>query len=63
MGFMRGFRTRIGNVIDKIDERVDKPAKARGSYTQGSEQMIDNPMGKEMGRSTSNKRSGFGRGA
>ncbi|MGH2988298.1 MAG: hypothetical protein ACRDMA_00320 [Solirubrobacterales bacterium] len=49
-------------LAERFEQRIDKPATSRGTFTQGSEQMIDNEMGKEMGRSTSNRRSGFGRG-
>ena len=62
MSRMRGFANRVAAVVDRIDRRVDKPAKDRGVHTQGSEQMIDSDMAREAGRSTSNRRSGFGRG-
>jgi hypothetical protein len=61
MGYVRNLSSRIARIVDRIDERIDKPAKAHGTFTQGSEQMIDSDMPKEMGRSTSNRRSGFGR--
>jgi len=52
----------VADLVDRIDARVDKPAKARRTFTRGSEQMIDNEIAEEVGRSVSNKRSGFGRG-
>jgi hypothetical protein len=61
VGRLKNLSTRIGNLIDRIDARIDKPAKARGTFTHGSEQMIDRDMPEEVGRSTSNRRSGFGR--
>jgi len=48
-------------LLDRIDQRIDKPAKERGVDTQGSERMIDSDIPREMGRSTSNRRSGYGR--
>jgi hypothetical protein len=62
MGFWRALTDRLVAVIDRIDERIDKPAKTRGTFTSGSEQMIDSEMPAEHGRSVSNRRSGFGRG-
>jgi hypothetical protein len=62
MGWLRNLANRIGMLVDRIDERIDKPAKSRGTFTSGSEQMIDSDMSSEMGRSTSNRRSGYGRG-
>lgn len=61
MSRLKDLASRIGNLVDRIDERIDKPAKDRGTFTQGSEQMIDSEMPEEIGRSTSNRRSGFGR--
>lgn len=57
-----GLRRRLAALVDRIDARIDKPAKQRGTFTSGSEQMIDSDMAREMGRATSNRRSGFGRG-
>lgn len=62
MGVLRSLRTRLGEAVDRIDRRIDRPAKDRGTYTQGSEQMVDSATAREIGRATSNKRSGFGRG-
>lgn len=62
MSRFRNVAKRVGHMIDKIDQRIDKPAKESGTFSQGSEQMIDSEMPSEMGRATSNKRSGFGRG-
>ena len=62
MGLLHRVANRIATSLDAVDGRVDKPAKASGTYLQGSEQMIDSDMAKEIGRATSNKRSGFGRG-
>lgn len=61
MGFLRRLKSKITSFIDRVDARIDKPAKSRGSYTQGSEQLIDNEMPAPIGRATSNRRSGFGR--
>jgi hypothetical protein len=62
MGRLRDVASWIGRLVDRIDERLDKPAKSRGTYTSGSEQMIDgDPVGSEMGKTTSNRRSGYGR--
>lgn len=61
MRLIRSLGARLGHVVDRIDRRIDGPAKDRGIYTQGSEQMVDSDMAKEVGRATSNKRSGFGR--
>jgi len=62
MGPLRRIGKRIGSMLDRIDARIDKPAKDRGTYTSGSEQMIDSDMGREAGRAVQNKHSGFGRG-
>jgi hypothetical protein len=59
MGRIRDLGSWLGRLVEKIDARVDKPAKDRGTFTSGSEQMIDSDMPAEMGRSTSNRRSGF----
>jgi hypothetical protein len=61
VGWLRTVWDRIVTLAERFEQRRDKPAKSRGTFTQGSEQMIDSEMGKEMGRSTSNRRSGFGR--
>jgi hypothetical protein len=61
MDRLKDLSKRIGNLVERIDARIDKPAKARGTFTKGSEQMIDSDMPEEIGRSTSNRRSGFGR--
>jgi hypothetical protein len=54
----------IGQRLDKIDERIDKPAKGHGTFLQGSEVMVDNEdTPKESGQAVQNKHSGFGRGA
>lgn len=53
----------IGQRLDKIDDRIDKPAKGHGTFLQGSEAMIDNEdTAKESGEAVQNKHSGFGRG-
>jgi hypothetical protein len=62
MGRLKNLASWIGRLVDRIDERLDKPAKSRGTFTSGSEQMIDSDLPSEMGRSTSNRRSGYGRG-
>jgi hypothetical protein len=62
MALLRSVFGRIGRVLDRIDERIDKPAKSGGTFSQGSEQMIDDELASEKGRAVSNKRSGFGRG-
>ncbi len=62
MAWLRTVWNRVVILAERFEQRIDKPATSRGTFTQGSEQMIDNEMGKEMGRSTSNRRSGFGRG-
>jgi hypothetical protein len=51
----------IGKQVDRIDQRIDKPAKGHGTYLQGSETMVDSDLPEESGRSVRNKRSGFGR--
>jgi hypothetical protein len=51
----------IGKQVDRIDQRIDKPAKSHGTYLRGSESMIDSDLPEEAARSTRNKRSGFGR--
>jgi hypothetical protein len=56
------FKERLGAFVDRVDARIDKPAKSRGTWTSGSEQMIDDDMAKEKGRAISNRRSGYGRG-
>lgn len=61
MGVMRRILDRIGAVLDRVDERIDKPAKDHGTFLQGSETMIDGETPRESGRSVTNKRSGFGR--
>ena len=62
MGILGNFGKRIGALLDRIDARIDKPAKDRGTYTSGSEQMIADEMSAEKGRAVQNKHSGFGRG-
>jgi hypothetical protein len=62
MGRWETFKDRLARLVDRIDERIDKPAKDRGTFTQGSEQMIDDDMAREKGRAVANKRSGYGRG-
>ena len=62
MSFLARLGTRLGKFVDRVDAKIDKPAKAHGTWTQGSEQMIDSEMPEEMGRATSNRRSGYGRG-
>jgi len=62
MSWFAKFKRRLAEFVDSVDARIDKPAKKRGTFTSGSEQMIDSDMPGEMGRSTSNRRSGFGRG-
>jgi hypothetical protein len=62
MGRLKNLAKRFGRLVDRIDARIDKPAKSRGTFTSGSEQMIDSDMPSEWGRSTSNRRSGYGRG-
>lgn len=59
---LRNLADRMGPLIDRIDSRVDRPAKARGPARQGSEQMIDDEMAAVKGRAVSHRRSGFGRG-
>jgi len=58
---LASLKKRISALVERVDSRIDKPAKSRGTFTSGSEQMIDDDMAREKGRSTSNKRSGFGR--
>jgi hypothetical protein len=62
MGRLRNVAKRLGELVDRIDKRIDKPAKARGTFTSGSEQMIESDVPSAWGRSTSNRRSGYGRG-
>ena len=62
MGFLRSLGRRIGTFLDRFDERVDKPAKDRGTYPSGSEQLVDSEMAEEKGRATSDRRSGYGGG-
>jgi hypothetical protein len=62
MGPLTSVAKRLGDLVDRIDKRIDKPAKSRGSFTSGSEQMIDSDVPSAWGRSTSNRRSGYGRG-
>lgn len=62
MNLLRSISAWTARVLDRVEARIDKPAKDVGTYLQGSEQMIDSDMAREMGRATSNKRSGFGRG-
>ena len=61
MNPLRTISARIARALDRVEARIDRPAKDVGTYLQGSEQMIDSDMAREMGRATSNKRSGFGR--
>jgi hypothetical protein len=61
VGRLKHLGSRVASLVDRIDGRIDKPAKTRGTFTQGSEQMIDSDMPEEIGRSTANRRSGFGR--
>jgi hypothetical protein len=61
VGALRSIGKRIGALLDGVDKRIDKPAKDRGIYTSGSEQMVDSDMAREAGRAVQNKRSGFGR--
>lgn len=52
----------ISQRFDRIDERIDKPAKSHGTFLQGSEVMVDNKdTPKESGQAVQNKHSGFGR--
>ena len=62
MGRLRNVAKRLAELADRIDKRIDKPAKSRGTFTSGSEQMIDSDVPSAWGRSTSNRRSGYGRG-
>jgi hypothetical protein len=62
MGWLRAIWNKVVVVAEKFEQRRDRRAKDRGTFTQGSEQMVDSDMAREMGRSTSNRRSGFGRG-
>jgi hypothetical protein len=61
MGRLKSLAKRIGQLVDRIDARIDKPAKSRGTFTSGSEQMIDSDTPSAWGRSTSNRRSGYSR--
>lgn len=52
----------VGKRLDRIDERIDKPAQDHGTYLQGSEAMVDNEdTPKATGEAIRNKHSGFGR--
>lgn len=62
MSRRKAIKDRLARLVDRIDARIDKPAKQRGTFTQGSEQMIDSEMPGEMGRAVANRRSGLGRG-
>ncbi len=62
MGIVSSIGKRIGALLDRIDARIDKPAKERGTYTSGSERMIDSDMSRDEGHAVQNKHSGFGRG-
>jgi hypothetical protein len=61
VSWLANLKQRIAGLVDRVDARIDKPAKSRGTFTSGSEQMIDDDIANEKGRSTSNRRSGFGR--
>jgi hypothetical protein len=61
VGRLRELGRRIGRAIDRIDSKVDKPARQHGTFTQGSEQIVDAEMPEEMGKATSNRRAGYGR--
>ena len=62
MNAMRRLITWIGARLDRIDKRIDKPAKAHGTFLQGSEAMIDDEMAGAKGEAVGNKRAGYGRG-
>jgi len=61
VGILGSTGKRIGALLDRIDARIDKPAKERGTYTSGSERMIDGDTAREEGRAVQSKHSGFGR--
>jgi hypothetical protein len=61
MSWLKNIARRLGALVDRIDRRIDKPAKSRGTFTSGSEQMIDSDVPSAWGQSTSNRRSGYGR--
>jgi hypothetical protein len=61
MGRLKRVAKRLARLVDRIDKRIDKPARTRGTFTSGSEQMIDGDVPSAWGRSTSNRRSGYGR--
>jgi hypothetical protein len=62
VSWFASFKKRLAAFVDRVDARIDKPAKSRGTWTSGSEQMIDDDMAKEKGRAITNRRSGYGRG-
>jgi hypothetical protein len=62
MGRLKSVAKRLADLVDRLDKRIDRPAKSRGTFTSGSEQMIDSDVQSAWGRSTSNRRSGYGRG-
>lgn len=57
MGRLKRVAKRLAGLVD----RIDKPARTRGTFTSGSEQMIDSDVPSAWGQSTSNRRSGYGR--
>jgi len=50
MSWFAKFKRRLAEFVDRVDARIDKPAKERGTFTSGSEQMVDSDMPGEMGR-------------
>ena len=62
MRWVTKLKERYFAFVDRVDARIDKPAKERGTFTSGSEQMIDDELGGESGRAAANRRSGYGRG-
>jgi hypothetical protein len=49
VSWLANLKQRYFKFVDWVDARIDKPAKDRGTFTSGSEQMIDDPMAKEKG--------------
>jgi len=52
-------RARISDWLDRVDSKIDKPTRERGTFTSGSETII-NDGDAEAGRAATRKRS-FGR--
>lgn len=62
MSWLDSLKERLARFVDRVDERIDKPAKERGTFTSGSEQMVDDGMARAEGEAVTNRRSGYGRG-